>query len=229
MSRILHLNVLAAALAVALLCQEASAADGKVTSVIGTATANRAGAVIVLSNGSVIHPGDKLQTEASSMLRIKMDDGAEISLGSATSMKIVEYSEESGSILLDLFQGAFRSVTGLIGKSNKEKWRARTTTAVIGIRGTTLEIRANKTLTVLHTEEGISVLKSNQKSIEVVKGHFAKASKDDLSELTQDQANDLLKSSALDEVGGSHKTGEDNATPALGKLIGDADGQKCEI
>ncbi|MFH1603216.1 MAG: hypothetical protein ABIH03_04850, partial [Pseudomonadota bacterium] len=56
-------------------------------------------------------------------------------------LKIASYSfnqskPESDNVFLNMLRGGLRSVTGLIGKRNRDAVKVSTTTATIGIRGT---------------------------------------------------------------------------------------------
>jgi hypothetical protein len=58
-----------------------------------------------------------------------------------TQLKIENYSynvakPESDNVVMSMFKGGLRAVTGLLGKRNREKVSFQTETATIGIRGT---------------------------------------------------------------------------------------------
>jgi hypothetical protein len=111
-------------------------------SLSGTLSAKRAdGSSKLLSVKSEIQEGDTLGTEAETYARIKFADGGEVVMRPGTQLKVDKYSynaakPESDNIVLSMFKGGLRAVTGLIGKRSREKVSFQTETATIGIRGT---------------------------------------------------------------------------------------------
>ncbi|MDP2823303.1 MAG: FecR domain-containing protein [Sulfuritalea sp.] len=119
-----------------------AATAGQVTHLSGTLSAKRAdGTSKLLSVKSDVLEGDTLGTEAETYARIKFADGGEVVLRPGTQLKIESYAynaakAEGDNIVMSMFKGGLRAVTGLIGKRNKEKIKFATETATIGIRGT---------------------------------------------------------------------------------------------
>lgn len=138
------MRALLAALAISLVWAPAAqaATAGQVTHLSGTLSAKRAdGASKLLAVKSEILEGDTLSTEAETYARIKFGDGGEVVMRPGTQLKIDNYSynaarPESDNIVMSMFKGGLRAVTGLIGKRNREKVSFQTETATIGIRGT---------------------------------------------------------------------------------------------
>ncbi|WP_307720448.1 FecR family protein [Massilia atriviolacea] len=100
------------------------------------------GSVKVLGLKSEVEQGDTLVSEKNTYARIVFIDNSEITLRPGTTFKIEAFAYESGkpdadSASFSLIQGGLRSLTGLLGKRNKEKFQLKTPTATIGIRGTT--------------------------------------------------------------------------------------------
>jgi hypothetical protein len=137
--------MLLAALAVSLsgiplLAMAASA--GQITHLSGTLSAKRAdGTSKLLAVKSDVMEGDSLGTESETYARIKFNDGGEVVMRPGTQLKIENYSynaakPESDNIVMSMFKGGLRAVTGLIGKRNRDKVTFQTETATIGIRGT---------------------------------------------------------------------------------------------
>lgn len=115
---------------------------GTVTDVSGPLLARRAdGTVKALAAQSTVEQGDTLVTEKGTYARIKFIDNGDITLRPNTQFKIENFSYEAGkpeadSAIFTLFKGGLRSITGLLGKRNKERFGLNTPTATIGIRGT---------------------------------------------------------------------------------------------
>ena len=119
-----------------------AATAGQITHLSGTLSAKRAdGTSKLLSVKSDVLEGDTLSTETETYARIKFGDGGEVVMRPGTQLKIENYSynaarPESDNVVMSMFKGGLRAVTGLIGKRNREKVSFQTETATIGIRGT---------------------------------------------------------------------------------------------
>lgn len=115
---------------------------GQITHLSGILSAKRAdGASKLLSVKSEVLEGDTLSTEAETFARIKFADGGEVVMRPGTQLKIENYNyvsgkPESDNIVMNMFKGGLRAVTGLVGKRNRDKVTFQTETATIGIRGT---------------------------------------------------------------------------------------------
>lgn len=95
----------------------------------------------ILARDSSIYNGDVITTEKTTVARIEFGDGSSLSLKPRTQVKIDGFAfdearPENDSLLYSLVKGGLRAVTGLIGKRNRQGYRASTVTATIGIRGT---------------------------------------------------------------------------------------------
>jgi hypothetical protein len=81
-------------------------------------------------------------TEKNTYAMVKFIDNSEITLKPSTTFKVENFSYDAGkpegdNASFNLVKGGLRSVTGLLGKRNKEKFAMKTPSATIGIRGTT--------------------------------------------------------------------------------------------
>lgn len=119
-----------------------AATAGYVTHLSGLLTATRPdGTSKLLAVKSEVLEGDTLTTEAETFARIKFTDGGEVVLRPGSQLKIEAYSynaakPEADNVVMSMFKGGLRAVTGLLGKRSKEKVSFTTNTATIGIRGT---------------------------------------------------------------------------------------------
>ena len=132
--------VLASAVAVPALAQ-AGATVGMVTHLSGTLLVKRAGATRALSVKSEIQEGDTLMTQSDTYARFKFNDNGELVMRPESQLDVTRYTYKAAepqqdSVLLGLVKGGMRSVTGLLGQRNKDKFNVQTNTATIGIRGT---------------------------------------------------------------------------------------------
>ena len=116
---------------------------GVVARLSGPLMAKKAdGSVKVLGLKSEVESGDTLVSEKNTYAQIKFIDNSEITLRPGTTFKVENFSFDEGNPEGDnasysLVKGGLRSITGLMGKRNKEKFSLKTPTATIGIRGTT--------------------------------------------------------------------------------------------
>lgn len=100
------------------------------------------GTVKVLGLKSEVESGDTLVTEKTTYAQIRFIDNGEITLKPGTTFHVENFAFDSGkpdgdSAAFSLVKGGLRSITGLLGKRNKEKFSLKTPSATIGIRGTT--------------------------------------------------------------------------------------------
>lgn len=158
-----------------------SAADiGTVTRLSGEARVLSAdGKTRTLRQGSAISPGDMAITGKDSRLDIRFSDESLVQLKPESRFRIDEYAyrgkpdgNEKG--LFSLIKGGFRTITGMIGRINKNAYAVTTPTATIGIRGTeyTATLNKNKGLRV-GVARGEVVLANNAGAFSVSEGQSA--------------------------------------------------------
>jgi len=117
------------------------ASIGKITSFKGSVDITRDNQKILVKRNIPIETNDIIATKKDSNAIIMFDDGTIITIGKDSTLDIKEYvydSNESAASRTELhfLKGAFKSVTGRIGKINPNKFTLKTKTAQIGIRGT---------------------------------------------------------------------------------------------
>jgi hypothetical protein len=146
MSHPAHLGLFLWWLAVVLGCSPAIAATpaGEMIYVHGIASAQRQGeAPRFITKGDAISEGDVVSTGPKGFAVIGLKDGTKMTLRPNTEFAVDKFShggkEEAG--FFRLLKGGVRAITGLIGKRNPEGMRLNTTTATIGIRGTSFDAR----------------------------------------------------------------------------------------
>ena len=91
--------------------------------------------------GDLVDEGDTIATGALAQAQLVMKDEGLIALRPDSRLKIDVYrfsgkADGSEQGVFGLLKGGFRSITGWIGRANKENYKIRTATATIGIRGT---------------------------------------------------------------------------------------------
>ena len=119
-----------------------AAGAGTVTHLSGTLSVQRAdGGVRILSQKSEVIPGDVLTTQRDSYAQINFTDGSSLTMRPNTQVKVEQYHfvqdrPQEDSSFLRLIKGGLRTVTGLVGKrGNQDAYKIGTSTATIGIRG----------------------------------------------------------------------------------------------
>ena len=111
-----------------------------------------------------IEKNDVITTKDNSNVIIKFNDNTIITVGKNSSLSIEDYlydtkNSANSRSTFKFLKGTFKSVTGIIGKLNPEKFKLETKTANIGIRGTT--VLANQEI-VACTSGEISVSTKNK-------------------------------------------------------------------
>ena len=117
---------------------------GTATFVRGVATAQgKDGGARIINTGAPLRAGDVLRTARNSYAVLRLADDSKITLRPDTVFEIEDFNKEAGtgSVLLRLFKGGMRAITGLVAKRNPKAFRLRSPTATIGIRGTDFEAR----------------------------------------------------------------------------------------
>ena len=103
------------------------------------------GSVRILSQKSEVQPGDVLTTQRDSYAQINFTDGSAATMRPNTTMKLESYSftqekPQGDAMFMRLLKGGLRTVTGLICKrGDQDSYKIGTSTATIGIRGSTGE------------------------------------------------------------------------------------------
>jgi FecR protein len=165
------------ALVSAALSDSAFANTGHVDFAIGNVTVTQAnGRARALARGAEVGSGDKIASGADGRAQIRFSDGAYVSVQPNTEFDIKQYrfngkADGSESALFGLFKGALRTVTGLVGRTNRNKYQIATPTATIGIRGTGGLIQiGNDGSTLVVGSSGIWTLTNNGGTIDVPAG-----------------------------------------------------------
>ncbi|WP_315983520.1 FecR family protein [Aliamphritea spongicola] len=99
------------------------------------------GQVRKLARKAEVYADDLLATGNKGRLQVRFTDGSRLSLRSGTEFKITEYrfdaaEPKEGKAIYKLLKGGMRTLSGQIGKEDKEDYRLDTAVATIGIRGT---------------------------------------------------------------------------------------------
>ncbi len=166
---------------------------GKISAIIGDANISRDGQKYKVTLGKILKEKDIIVTSDNSKLQIIFNDNTIVTLGKNSSLDISEYvydtnNPKNSKTDLNFFRGAFKTITGNIGKINKEKFKLRTKAASIGIRGTI--ILGNQT-NIACTSGEISV-SSKGTTVIVPKNQYTKTIEGEAPSKSQILTNEIL-------------------------------------
>lgn len=193
---------------------------GKVSLAIGDVKAKRDNQEVIVKTGFILEEKDIIQTSKNSKAQLIFSDSTIITIGKNSSLNINEYlydtkNPKNSKTDFSFFKGAFKTITGKIGKINKKKFKLRTKTASIGIRGTIVlgnqKIIACTKGGITVSSGGVSVdVKANQLTVMQKNGKPSKARKmtsNDLKGLSQSVS---TNSSSTDTSSTTNNEQEDN-------------------
>lgn len=110
---------------------------GTVAMLKGEATITRDAKVIDAKIGSDIKEGDKIDTFAKSRMQIILNDDTVITLGKNSEYSFDSFGDENDPhAQMTLNRGFMKTITGKLGKLAPERFKLKTKSATIGIRGT---------------------------------------------------------------------------------------------
>jgi hypothetical protein len=127
--------------------QEGSGA-GRVKVASGAAFVVREGRAIAAAPGQVVFQADVLRTGSDGRLGVTLNDDTRVSLGPTTEVRIDRFAYGSADgglgLALKFVRGVAAYVSGRIAKLSPDSVRLETPAAIVGVRGTTLAIRADE-------------------------------------------------------------------------------------
>ena len=114
-----------------------------------------------LGKGAQIEQGDTVNTNGG-RAQLRFTDGAYVSLQPESQFRIDQYRYEGKQDgnekgFFSLLKGGLRTITGLVGRTNKSNYQVSTSVATIGIRGTEYTIQYGKSVTGTVGEGEINV------------------------------------------------------------------------
>lgn len=112
---------------------------GNVGVLRGSATVTRSSDMIAITNGMALEVADRITTESKSRLQIILKDDTVVTIGPNSTFVFDAYNyggKDDSVVKMRIDRGFFRSVTGKIGKIAPERFKVKTSSATIGIRGT---------------------------------------------------------------------------------------------
>ena len=152
-------------------------AAGRVTAV------NAAGVQRPLTKGAEISNGDTIHTGDGGRAQVRFSDGAMISLQPETEFRVDNYQysgkadgQEKG--FFSLLKGGLRTITGWVGRSNRDNYKVTTSVATIGIRGTEYSAVLGDDSLNVHTGEGLVEVCNNAGCMLLASGESGIVAKD---------------------------------------------------
>jgi hypothetical protein len=114
-----------------------------------------------LTKGSQIEVGETVATQ-NGRAQLRFSDGAYMSLQPQTEFKVEQFQysgkeDAKDSIVMNLLKGGMRTITGLIGRTNRNNYKLRTEVATIGIRGTEYSVQYTNSIELFCAGGAITV------------------------------------------------------------------------
>jgi hypothetical protein len=111
---------------------------GTVMALKGSAEIKRSDTNIEVKSGMDVIEKDEIITQDKTRVQVMLNDDTVVTIGANSSFSFEEFSQEAQNekISMRANRGFFRSVTGQIGKLAPERFKVKTASATIGIRGT---------------------------------------------------------------------------------------------
>jgi len=146
---------------------------GKITVLKGDVQIKRSGEQITAKSGTTLEKNDFISTDKEGKVQIVFTDNTIFTIGKNSTLDIADYlydesQPNKNTAKFNVLKGAFSSITGRIGKLNKSKFKLKTKSASIGIRGTI--VKANQE-TIMCTEGAITVTTLSGDTVRVEAGY----------------------------------------------------------
>ncbi|HXM81199.1 MAG TPA: FecR family protein [Burkholderiales bacterium] len=119
---------------------------GRFLSVVGDVRVGREGAQQrPAQRAAEFYEGESIVTGSGALAQLRMSDGALMSVRGETEIKLDRFSyagenDRNASFFMSVLKGGLRTITGVIGRQNRDRYRITTATITLGVRGTDFEI-----------------------------------------------------------------------------------------
>lgn len=168
-------------LLILLFCTTLFANIGKISAVNGQANLIRDTQSIPIQLGTILEEKDIVKTGDNGRLQIIFSDKTIISLGKNSDFNIEEYLFDESrpkevKASFNAPKGIFKTITGQIGKLNPSKFKLRTKSASIGIRGTVYYVTAipNQPPVIACTKGIITIETTTGEKVDIPAGYYVK-------------------------------------------------------
>jgi hypothetical protein len=123
-----------------------STTAGRIKSATGAVHVLHAGSDVPAQAGHTVYQGDLIRTGRDGRIGVTLNDDTRLSLGPDSELRLDRFSYEPADgqfgLAIKLIRGVAAYVSGRIAKLAPDSIRIETPTAILGVRGTTLAIRA---------------------------------------------------------------------------------------
>lgn len=131
--------------------------------------------------GDPVFEGDLIRSAPASQAQLVMNDEALMAVRADSSVKLAAYvynGREDGTerAVVELLKGGLRSVTGAIGRNNKDSYQLKSNHHTVGIRGTDHETFADDTGTFNRVSVGGTYLQGEDGRVDLSPGDVGFAS-----------------------------------------------------
>ena len=137
-----------------------------------------------VTNKSVVRTNDLLTTNRSGRLRIQLDDGSILSIGSDTQLRIRKHEASTGETMVELSDGRLRSRVVKVRKSGS-RFQIVTPQARISVVGTDffLDVNSQRTQVVVYTGIVLVGMKTGPTAVDVAAGQSTTVDQNGISRL----------------------------------------------
>ncbi len=159
LSKVKFLNLLLLAISMCFAQVAFANSVGTVIFITGDVSVKRADSSVIQAEKNLsLNGGDTIETRQG-RVQFSLVDGGRISLQPNSIFKINKYEfsgKEDGSefAFMELIKGGLRTITGLIGHKNRDRYQLKTAVATIGIRGTEFTVNFNDNQFLMTTNHG---------------------------------------------------------------------------
>ena len=126
---------------------------GKITGLVSIATRNRTNSI----PRDVVHANDNLSTNSSGRMRIELQDGSTLNVGSESDLRIVKHNPATGETSVDLTDGRLRSRVVRVRQTGS-KFEVTTPNATIAATGTDFFLDVSHSRTHVIVYSGVVVV-----------------------------------------------------------------------
>ncbi|MPQ77239.1 FecR domain-containing protein [Hydrogenovibrio sp. JE_KL2] len=140
------------------------ASIANVSAIKGDAVILRGDQKLPIHLGDAIEEKDQIKTSNETKVQIIFKDRTIVTIGKNTLFSVPEYvygDAKTSKVEFKLSKGVFKSMTGKIGEIAKQRFKIKTATATIGIRGTIYIVRVQGDKTQLSTLDGATYMQLN--------------------------------------------------------------------
>ena len=183
---------------------------GKITALKGEVIIVRDSANINGKLGSDIFKDDRIKTGKNARAQIVFKDNTIISLGKESTFAINDYLFEAKKPAKASFgfgKGIFKTITGKIGKINPKKFKLKTKTATIGIRGTIVGLESTDAGDKIIIPQGEVVVETPDGIATVGEGEMTEVKEGEAPVVTQAPQEEVEK---VDEGSGAKANEEES-------------------